>query len=488
MTDATVSGRPAVQSSASRFRAAEHRALDLLVASLLAVVTAPLWIVAGLLWLCRVATWSRTVRLGMGGELFHEWSWTRGRRKSNLCPVIGRLPALLHVLSGRMAIVGPRAVSPGDPLLSLPDSVWRFGVKPGLVCLWWIRQRANIDYGSEVEADYEYAATRSPRRDLGIMLRAAVAWLLGRPGRPVTDELQILGLRIDNLTMSDAVDRIMRLAGGDEPEQVCFLNADCANIAYCNEGYRRTLRGARFTLADGVGLKLAGKLLNREIRQNVNGTDLFPRLCEALSGTPQGLFLLGARPGVAEAVGRWIAENYPDVRLAGCQHGYFTPAEEPAVIERIRASQAAVLLVAFGAPRQEMWIEQHLAETGARVALGVGGLFDFYSGRIPRAPLWMRELCLEWLFRVCCEPRRLWRRYLLGNGRFLFRVLKEKFFGPPGWATKPMRLDLPTGQRTHLHDSGTNDSSPAAPQQPGCLGEGCLQDEIAIVPRRRSIE
>lgn len=439
---ATSSERSAVAPPASRWWSAGHRALDLLIAGMLMVATLPLWIVAGLLWLAGYLATAKTPRLGKGGRPFDEWSWELRRQPGAPCPIVGRLPALMHVVTGQLAIVGPRAVSPGDSLLAHADSVWRFSVPPGLVCLWWIRQRANIDYGNEVDADYEYVATRSVQRDLGITLRAALACILGKPTRPFADEMQILGLPIDNLTMSSAVDRVMQSARGDTPVHICFLNADCANIAFGHTEYRQALRRARYSLADGVGLKLAGKLLRREIRQNVNGTDMFPRLCEALSGTSLGLYLLGARPGVAEAVGDWISEHYPEVRLAGCQHGYFTTEEEPDVIRGIAESKAAVLLVAFGAPKQELWIDRHLAETGVRVALGVGGLFDFYSGRIPRAPLWMRELCLEWLYRVYCEPRRLWKRYFLGNGLFVCRVLQEKLFGPPPWAAKPRRANV----------------------------------------------
>ncbi|MDD3471568.1 MAG: WecB/TagA/CpsF family glycosyltransferase, partial [Syntrophaceae bacterium] len=95
---------------------------------------------------------------------------------------------------------------------------------------------------------------------------------------------------------------------------------------------------------------------------------------------------------------------------------------------KIKDSGAHLLLVAFGAPRQDLWINEHLDETNAKVAIGVGGLFDFYSGRIPRAPVWMREIGMEWLYRLLQEPGRLWKRYLIGNGIFLSRVIWEKFF------------------------------------------------------------
>ncbi len=136
-----------------------------------------------------------------------------------------------------------------------------------------------------------------------------------------------------------------------------------------------------------------------------------------------------------ESVREWIETNYPEVTVSGCHHGYFSPEEEPEVIARINRSGADLLLVAFGAPRQDIWIDEHLEKTGAKVAMGVGGLFDFYSGNTARAPLWMREMGMEWLFRFTQEPGRLWKRYFVGNGVFLYRVMLEKIkpsrFQPP---------------------------------------------------------
>jgi N-acetylglucosaminyldiphosphoundecaprenol N-acetyl-beta-D-mannosaminyltransferase len=117
-----------------------------------------------------------------------------------------------------------------------------------------------------------------------------------------------------------------------------------------------------------------------------------------------------------------VNERYPGVRLAGCRDGYFAPEENAAVVAAIRKARPDVLLVAFGAPRQELWLDQWSAELEVPVSFGVGGLFDFYSGRIRRAPLWMRETGLEWVYRLIQEPRRMWKRYLVGNVVFLYRV------------------------------------------------------------------
>ena len=362
----------------------------------------------------------KTRRVGRWCEPFDELSFSRSPR------LFRALPALFNILKGDMSFVGPRAVSPGELTPRERQARKRYSARPGLVCLWWIRTRANIAYSGEAESDVEYIESQTLRGDFGIALRAIPALLYGEGVAVSQDVVSILGISIHNMTMSDALDWIVARAASDSPGRVCFVNADCANIAYRNRDYLTLLHESELVLADGIGMKLAGKMLGRDIRQNVNGTDLFPRLCESLTGTSAGIYLLGARPGVAEKVRDWIVEHYPSTLVSGYRDGYFSPAEEPEVICDIARSGAAILLVAFGAPRQDVWIHRHLAATGVKVAMGVGGLFDFYSGRVPRAPVWMREVGAEWLYRFFQEPRRMWRRYFVGNAVFLWRVIRAR--------------------------------------------------------------
>jgi N-acetylglucosaminyldiphosphoundecaprenol N-acetyl-beta-D-mannosaminyltransferase len=135
------------------------------------------------------------------------------------------------------------------------------------------------------------------------------------------------------------------------------------------------------------------------------------------------MFLLGAKPGVAEKMKKNLEQKYNEIIISGVQDGYFdrqTGNDE--VIEKINNSGAKILLVAFGAPNQEKWIYTNLQKLDVHAAIGVGGLFDFYSGNMPRAPKWMRELGIEWVFRLIKEPGRMWRRYIIGNPLFLQRV------------------------------------------------------------------
>lgn len=238
----------------------------------------------------------------------------------------------------------------------------------------------------------------------------------------VPASLDIRGIRLLNLAMDEALAAIDAALAAGQPTRISFVNADCVNIAAVNAAYREALATTDWVFIDGIGMRIAGRIMHQPVRDNVNGTDLFPRLCQSLEQQGKRLFLYGAQPGVAAAAAGWALARFPALQIAGTLHGYQPAGAEAEAIDAIRASRADVVLVALGAPAQETWIARNLEKTGATVAIGVGGLFDYYSGRIPRAPLWMRRLGLEWLFRLIQEPRRLWRRYVVGNAVFLSRI------------------------------------------------------------------
>jgi N-acetylglucosaminyldiphosphoundecaprenol N-acetyl-beta-D-mannosaminyltransferase len=209
---------------------------------------------------------------------------------------------------------------------------------------------------------------------------------------------------------------------GGQCRQVSFLNAHCVNVAQSDPVYRQALLASHLVLPDGVGVKLALGRQGRRMKSNLNGTDLFPKLCQELSERGGSrMFLLGGQPGVAEGVARWVAQHGPGVEVVGTQHGFFH--DDQAVLQQIRESGANLVLVALGVPLQETWVARHLQHLDS-VVLCVGGLFDFFSGRQKRAPLWVRRLSLEWAYRLWREPGRMWRRYLVGNLVFLSRLAR----------------------------------------------------------------
>ena len=163
-----------------------------------------------------------------------------------------------------------------------------------------------------------------------------------------------------------------------------------------------------------------------DIPANVNGTDMFPLLCQR----PHSIFLLGARPGVAQRALENATRLFPHARLVGAAHGYFnSPDDERQAIAAVNACRPDILLVALGVPRQELWLAKHRDELHCGAAIAVGGLLDFVSGRIPRAPAWLRRCGLEWTYRLYQEPIRLFRRYVLGNPAFVLRVLLSRLRG-----------------------------------------------------------
>ena len=181
----------------------------------------------------------------------------------------------------------------------------------------------------------------------------AVTTLRGPVAAAPDATVSVLGVPIDNVTMDAACERIGAAAAAGRPHCVVFVNADCVNLAYRDPGYKAILHHADLVLPDGVGLKLGARLLEQHIRQNVNGTDLFPRLCATLARQRSRVYLLGARPGVADQVACWIRARYPGLVVAGTDHGYHGPDCTDALVTRIRRARCQVLLVAFGAPHQE---------------------------------------------------------------------------------------------------------------------------------------
>ncbi len=225
--------------------------------------------------------------------------------------------------------------------------------------------------------------------------------------------------------MDAALDRLDQAIDDDVARMVNFVNPHCLNVSCDHPGYREVLQRSHFILPDGIGLHQGCRLLGCRFNSNINGTDLFPRLCEMLAETGRSIYLLGAQPGAAAASAETMQKRFPRLVVAGTRDGYFETAEEDAIIQEINASGADVLLVAMGVPRQELWIDRHLPNLEVGLAMGVGGLFDYYSGRIPRAPQWVREIGMEWVWRLLQEPGRMWKRYLVGNFVFLFRVWRQ---------------------------------------------------------------
>ena len=239
--------------------------------------------------------------------------------------------------------------------------------------------------------------------------------------------IEILGVPLVRLTADEALDEIERLAESSPPVFVAHANAYTLNSAAGDPSYGEVLRRAGLVLNDGKGVMLAARLLGDRFPADLNGNFFTPLLLRRAADRSWPVYLLGARPGVAAAAADVLVGSIPELQVSGVHDGYLSPADLDGVIAGIRDSGAEVLLVALGNPRQERWLDEHLAKTGVRIGVGVGAFFDFQTGTIPRAPEWMNRLGLEWVHRLVLEPRRMWRRYLVGNPLFLARVLRSRF-------------------------------------------------------------
>ena len=240
-----------------------------------------------------------------------------------------------------------------------------------------------------------------------------------------------MGLHLDNLTFDEAVDCILALARGDRPCYVVTPNVDHIMRFNRNRRFREAYRKASLVLADGMPVVWASRILGSAVREKVSGADLFPRVSEAAAEQGLSIYILGALDGAAEKAARILRRRHPDLRVAGTQcprRGFHLDKEENRkVIEAVRAASPDILFLALGCPKQEFWMHDHCEALGVPVTLGVGAAVDFLSGMVRRAPLWMQRCGLEWLYRILCEPRRLWKRYLVDDSPFLLRVLGHLF-------------------------------------------------------------
>ncbi len=213
------------------------------------------------------------------------------------------------------------------------------------------------------------------------------------------------------------------LAPGGAPVAVAFCNAHTAELALDDPEFAAALQ--RFVVVnDGIGLEIAARFLEgRGFPDNLNGTDFLPYLFARLE-RPARVYLLGAAPGIAGEAGDRFAARFPNVDIVGARDGYFAPEQEAEVVAAVAATRPDIVLVAFGNPKQELFIARHFEALGAKAAFGVGALLDFTAGKVARAPAWMRKARLEWAFRMAQEPGRLVRRYTVGIGWFLVAVLR----------------------------------------------------------------
>jgi len=248
-------------------------------------------------------------------------------------------------------------------------------------------------------------------------------------GNIVTAQRDILGLPVCELGWADAfafAEEVATMPFGQTV--IAFINANNANLMMRDSEYRSVLE-RQVVFPDGHGVDIASILFHgRKFPANLNGTDFVPALLTYIA-KPMRVAMIGTKAKTLRRAAENFRRHAPWHDFIEISDGFFDHAKSGEVMERVREAEADILLVAMGSPTQELWIDRHVGPGHARLVISVGALFDFVAGDLRRAPPGVRKLRLEWLYRLVQEPKRLWRRYVIGNPVFLYHVLRYKLSG-----------------------------------------------------------
>lgn len=237
--------------------------------------------------------------------------------------------------------------------------------------------------------------------------------------------IEVLGCPMDVASMGETVEAIRsEVAAGRFTQHVVVNVAKLVNMR-TDAQLKESVQSCDIINIDGMGVVLGARLLGHAVPERVAGVDLFHELLAMSADSGFSVFLLGAKDDVVAAAARKVQGLYPKLKIAGHHHGYFWD-DEAAMVEKIRASGAQLLFVAITSPKKENFINRWRDQLGVNFVMGVGGTFDVVAGKVTRAPVWMQNYGLEWLYRVMQEPGRMWKRYLTTNSQFAWLLAKEK--------------------------------------------------------------
>jgi len=239
--------------------------------------------------------------------------------------------------------------------------------------------------------------------------------------------VQVMGAPLDALTMAETVGRCEELVRSRRPAQHVVLNAGKYVLMQDDARLARIIRGCAIVNADGMSVVWAARILGVPVPERVTGIDLMGEMLSSAQREGWPVYFLGARPEILARFTEVVLEGYPRIRIAGTADGYFQDDAE--VADRVRASGARIVFIAMPSPRKEYFADEQLERMGEALIIGVGGSFDVWAGATQRAPEWMQRSGLEWFYRLSQEPGRMWRRYLVGNSRFVALVAREFFSG-----------------------------------------------------------
>lgn len=237
----------------------------------------------------------------------------------------------------------------------------------------------------------------------------------------------ILNTYVNALSLDETIAEVEKIIAAGVPTQHVVVNASKVNLMEADWKLAEIVNACPLINADGASIVWAAKKLGVPLKERVTGIDLFQRLVKVADQKGYGVYLFGAKEEVVTKVKAIFEERYPSVRIVGCRNGYFTEADEPRIVADMAASGADMMFVAFSSPKKEYWIHKYLDEMGIPFVMGVGGSFDVVAGVTDRAPKWMQDYGLEWFYRFIQEPSRLWKRYIVGNVKFVALTYRYKF-------------------------------------------------------------
>lgn len=236
----------------------------------------------------------------------------------------------------------------------------------------------------------------------------------------------VLGCGIDPMRQQEVLDWCLETARSSARARI-VLTANASHLVAMQDdpALRQAAKAADLVTPDGMSLVWASRMLGGGIPERVAGIDLLEALLRSAPEAGLRVFLLGAKPAVMERFVAHCQASYPGVQIVGWRDGYFTAEQHPEVVRQIAEARADMLFLGMPSPFKDIWCEQHRDEFGVKLIMGVGGAFDVMAGEVARAPRWMQVAGLEWAWRLWLEPRRLWKRYLVGNSRFIWLLAKE---------------------------------------------------------------
>lgn len=237
---------------------------------------------------------------------------------------------------------------------------------------------------------------------------------------------QILNTYVNAISMQETIDCVEEIIKKGIPTQHVVINASKVNLMEQDEKLREIVNSCPLINADGASIVWAAKKLGVPLTERVTGIDLFDNLVKLSAEKNYKIYLFGAKEEVVVKVKSIFEEKYPTLQIVGYRNGYFTEADEPEIVKNMAESGADILFVAFSSPKKEYWINKYIGQLNIPFVMGVGGSFDVVAGVTDRAPKWMQDHSLEWFYRFIQEPRRMWKRYIIGNAKFVFLTYKTK--------------------------------------------------------------